>query len=201
MKLRYSKTSPFVRKVIVVALETGLESRIERIPTDAWAPDTDLPQDNPLCKVPTLIADDGMHLYDSPVVCEYLDSLHDGGKLFPPAGETRWTALRRQALADGIMDAALASRTETTMRPAEYRWAPWLDRQGRAIKRAIDALEAEALDLDRQFTIGEITIVCALGYLDFRLPALAWQHGHPQLTAWYATQQRRASVAATVPHD
>ncbi len=199
MKLRYSLASPFARKVLITGLETGLDSRIERIPTDAWAPDTDLPRDNPLCKVPALITDGGEHLYDSPVICEYLDSLHAGSKLFPPTGEARWTALRRQALADGIMDAAVASRTESTNRPAEYRWTGWLDRQGRAIARAVDTLETEAPGLAGTFSIGEIAVVCALGYLDYRLPALAWRQDHPRLASWYALQQDRASVAATVP--
>lgn len=200
MKLRYSPTSPFVRKVVISALETGLDSKIERILTNAWAADTDLPLDNPLGKVPALITGDGEHLYDSPVICEYLDSLHDGNKLFPPSGGARWTALRRQALADGIMDAAVAWRIETTTRPAEYRWGSWSDRLAKVIARALAVLEEEAGDLAGRFTIGEITIVCALSYLDFRWPSLAWRQDHPNLASWYATQELRASVAATVPN-
>ena len=93
MKLRYSQTSPYVRKVMVAAIEIGLEGQIEVVPTDPWDPETDLPDDNPLGKVPTLITEDGMTLLDSVVICEYLDRLHDGRPLFPPAGETRWRAL------------------------------------------------------------------------------------------------------------
>lgn len=201
MKLRYSPASPFVRKVLITARETGLEGRIETIPTNAWAPDTDLPRDNPLGKVPALVTDGGEHLYDSPVICEYLDSLHEGSKLFPPAGGARWTALRRQALADGMMDAAVSCRTETTNRPAEFRWTGWLERQGRAITRAADTLEEDVAGLSGSFAIGEIAIVCALGYLDFRLPSLAWRQGRPRLAAWYGALESRASVAATAPHE
>jgi glutathione S-transferase len=199
MKLRFSPTSPYVRKVRIVALETGLDDRIERIATNAWAPETDLPLDNPLGKVPALITDGGEHLYDSPVICEYLDSLHDGAKLFPAAGGARWTTLRRQALADGIMDAAVIWRLEMTSRPAELRWTEWSERQSRAITRGLDVLEEEANTLSRQITIGEITIVCALGYLDFRWPSVVWRQNRPALAAWYALHEARASVAATVP--
>ncbi len=107
MKLRYSPTSPYTRKVVVTAAELGLGDRIERIPTNTRDPNSDLPRDNPLGKIPTLITDEGDRLYDSPVVCEYLDSLHDGTRLFPPAGGARWRALRLQALGDGIIDATI----------------------------------------------------------------------------------------------
>ena len=115
MKLRFSGTSPFVRKVVIQALETGLDSKIERVTTATTDPA--LAKENPLSKVPSLTLDDGSHLYDSPVICEYLDSLHGGAKMFPAAGPARWTALRRQALGDGMMDAAVARRGESR-RPA-----------------------------------------------------------------------------------
>ncbi len=197
MKLRYSLTSPYVRKVVITAIETGLDGAIERIPTDPWAGDTDLVQDNPLSKVPTLITDGGERLYDSPVICEYLDSLHDGVKLFPTGG-ARWIALRRQALADGILDAGLIWRLETTSRPAQFRWPEWQERQQRAILRGLDALEEEHLAAD-SFTIGEISVAAALGYLDFRFPAIAWRRGRPRLAAWSASIENRPSVAASRP--
>ena len=117
MKLRYSPTSPYVRKVTVTAQETGVQPRIERVPTVTTDPASGLAKDNPLGKVPTLILDDGERLYDSPVICEYLDGLHGGAKIVPPAGPERWVALRRQALADGILDAAVLRLMETR-RPA-----------------------------------------------------------------------------------
>src|SRR3546814_4963738 len=107
MKLRYSPTSPYVRKVNVVAIETGLQDRIERVPTVTADPASGLAKDNPLGKVPVLITDDGMRLYDSPVICEYLDSLHEGPKLIPTEGIARWVTLSQQALADGLLDAAI----------------------------------------------------------------------------------------------
>ena len=201
MYLRYSQTSPFVRKVMIVAIETGLGGGLRLEKTNAWAPDTDLPRDNPLCKVPALVTDGGEHLYDSPVICEYLDSLHDGAKLFPAAGGARWTALRRQALADGIMDAAVAVRVETVTRPDAYRWDAWAERQRVAIRRGVDAREEEADSLDQRFSIGEIAIACALGYLEFRHAIDDWRHNHPALSAWYDRIAQRPSVVATIPKD
>ena len=125
MKLRYSPTSPYVRKVTVLAMETGLDQRIERLPT-ASSPDNPNPElgkENPLFKVPCLLTDDGLVLYDSPVICEYLDAQHGGRKWFP-AGNARWVALRQMALADGILDAALLRRYEL-LRPQAERSAGW----------------------------------------------------------------------------
>ena len=201
MKLRYSPTSPYVRKVTILALETGLDSEIERLRTNAWDPATDLPSDNPLGKVPCLVLDDGQQLYDSPVICEVLDSLHDGVKFFPPAGPARWTAIRRQALADGILDAALQVVIESLRRPEEFRWQGWIDRQKAAINRGLAQLEREADDLGKQFTIGEVTIVAALGYLDFRMANDDWRKSHPKLAAWFADVSKRPSVSATVPQE
>ena len=120
MLLRFLATSPYVRKVMVLALEAGLGDRIEKVPTSPQADEDSLIEHNPLSKVPTLVCDDGTVLYDSPVVCEYLDTLHDGPRFFPEGGKARWTALRRQALADGILDALVLRRYEG-MRPAELR--------------------------------------------------------------------------------
>ena len=107
MKLRYSQASPYVRKVLMVAHEVGLADRIELSPTNVWAPDSPIVRDNPLAKIPTLLTEDGLVLFDSPVIAEYLDSLHEGRRLFPAAGRARWVALRQQAVGDGICDAAV----------------------------------------------------------------------------------------------
>lgn len=199
LKLRWNTTSPYARKVVITAMETGLDDQIERILTNPWAAGTDLGKDNPLGKVPTLITESGERLYDSPVICEYLDSLHKGRKLFPAAGSARWTALRRQALADGIVDAGGAWRIETVVRPAQYCWQDWKERQSGAVFRSLDALEKEELGED--FTIGEIAIVAALGFFDFRFPSVDWRSGRPRLTGWYKAIQNRPSVAATIPKD
>ena len=138
MKLRYSATSPYVRKVLVTAFELGLEKRIERIPTDVHTPDSALDNDNPLSKVPALTMEDSEVLYDSPVICEYLDSLHQGTKLFPPAGPARWRALRQQALCDGILDAAILCMLESKRRPEALRWPDAIAKQSGKMSRALD---------------------------------------------------------------
>ena len=199
MKLRYAPPSPFVRKVMVVAIEGGIESRIEKIPT-AVVPVTPNDQhkgENPLVKVPSLTTDDGIVLYDSPVICEYLDTLHKAAKMFPAAGPARWTALRRQALGDGILDAAVLCRYETAVRPKELQWDAWIEGQMRKVRGGLDALEGE--QLAGPFDIGAITIACALGYLDFRYPAENWRATRPRLAAWYADVAKRPSMQQTVP--
>jgi glutathione S-transferase len=199
MKLRTSATSPYARKVWIVAHETGLTDRIEAVSTNVWDPATDVGRDNPLGKVPALIADGGEAIYDSPVICEYLDSLHDGQKLVPPAGGARWTQKRLEALGDGILDALLAMRIETTMRPEDKRWPDWVARQDAAVQRGLAQLEDEVAAWGDSFLIGQIAIVAVLGYLDFRFPQSAWRERYPALAAWYAVLSNRPSVAATVP--
>lgn len=201
MKLRYSAASPFVRKVMVVALETGLAPRIERVPTTV-APNQvnrDYQREQPLAKVPALTTDDGAVLYDSRVICEYLDSLNQGPKLFPAAGAARWTALRRQALGDGLCDAAVLTRYETFLRPEEKRWDQWIDGQMRKVRGALDALEAEAPSLGGGIDIGLIAIGCALGYMDFRYASEHWRSSRPKLAAWYEDFAARASMVETQP--
>ena len=140
MKLRYAATSPYVRKVVVALAELGLDDRVERIDTLVWDPATDIGATNPLGKVPALITDDGAVLFDSPVICEYLNDLA-GGPMFP-AGAARWPALRLQALGDGILDAAILRLLESR-RPAERQSADWMARQKRSVDRALDVLEGE----------------------------------------------------------
>jgi glutathione S-transferase len=201
MKLRYSANSPYVRKVSVVALETGLDKRIERIPAQVSPVTVNeaVARENPLTKVPSLTTDDGMVLYDSPVICEYLDSLHSGAKLFPAVGAARWTALRQQALGDGILDAALLARYEGALRPENLRWAEWSEGQMRKVRQGLAALDAEVAQLSGPLTIGQITAGCALGYLDFRFPDEGWHDRHVKLAAWYQGFSKRASMQATVP--
>jgi glutathione S-transferase len=204
MKLRFAAASPFVRKVVVVSLETGLSERIERVSTSVSPvkPNEDIARENPLIKVPALTADDGMVLYDSPVICEYLDTLHDGPKLFPPSGQPRWTALKQQALADGLLEAAILMRYEN-LRPEEMRWKDWVESQMRRVRGALAALEieTEAGALNGPLTIGHVTVGCALGYLDFRFAAEEWRMRHRQLAAWFEDFNKRRSMQLTVPRD
>jgi glutathione S-transferase len=200
VKLRYSPTSPYVRKVMVVALETGLEGKLEKIETSVapTKPNADVAKVNPLMKVPALALDNGETLFDSPVICEYLDSLHGGAKMFPASGPARWTALRRQALGDGILDAAILTRYES-IRPDAVKWPDWIDGQMAKVRNALADGEADADKLGTTVDIGTITIGCALGYLDFRFASESWRAKHPKLAKWYDGFAKRPSMASTAP--
>jgi glutathione S-transferase len=198
MKLRYSPTSPYVRKVVVTALELGIDGRIERIATNTADPASGLAADNPLAKVPALLTDDIGPLYDSPVICEYLDSLQGAPKLHPAAGPARWVALRRQALADGMTDAAILRRLEE-MRPAGEQSPSWIVKQQAKVEAGLDALEREAAGFAKDPGIDQIAVGCALGYLDFRYAADRWRDRRPALARWFDAFARRPSMAATAP--
>jgi glutathione S-transferase len=196
MKLAFSAASPYVRKVMACAIARGLADKIEK-----WVigtTDPALQAVNPLSKVPSLVTDDGVVLFDSPVICEYLDSIGNSAKLFPPAGPARWTALRREALGDGILDASQPRRREIALPQDEGR-TQFIALQRGKVARAVDALEAEADSLGALTTIGEITIGCALGYLDFRFPHEPWRPGHPKLEAWYTRVVALPPLAGTMP--
>jgi glutathione S-transferase len=197
MKLHWSPRSPFVRKVMIAAHETGLADRLRTVRTVVAMsrPNRELLPDNPLGKIPTLVLDDGITLYDSGVICEYLDSLHDGTRLFPPPGPSRWLALRRHALATGYLDMLILWRNA---REIECPPAGWLDGFALKSRACLAALDAEASTLTQApFGIGHIAIGCALSYLDFRFADLAWRDGHPALAAWHESFRARPSVQAT----
>ncbi|MEE8395470.1 MAG: glutathione S-transferase family protein [bacterium] len=201
MKLHWSPRSPFVRKVMILAHETGLDDRIERVRSVVGqiVLNADVMRDNPLNKIPTLVLEDGTVIYDSPVVCEYLDGLHGGAKMFPadPADPAaRVTALRWQALGDGLLDLLLLWRNELG-RPAERQFEPVLEAFKAKTQAVLDSLEGEAQSLaGRPFGIGHISIGCALSYLDFRLAELNWRDGRPTLAQWHEGFSDRASVRA-----
>jgi glutathione S-transferase len=201
MKLYFNSASPFVRKVRVVARETGLDSKIEEIPTavSPIQPNADLARANPLTKIPALVADDGTTLFDSPVICEYLDSLHAGRKLFPAGGPARWSALRLQATGDGVLDAGILCRYEDVIRPKEFQWTGWTDGQKAKWHAGLDLLEREASTLGGEPTIGSIAVACALGWLDFRYGADNWRSTRPQLARWFEQFSARPSMQATMP--
>jgi len=201
IKLYYAPLSPFARKARVIALETGLDRDIEAIQVTVSPvnPNADLARDNPLIKVPTLVTAEGSALFDSRVICEYLDTLHSGRKFFPAAGEARWQALRQQALCDGIMDAAVLCRYEAAIRPQQYQWSEWRSGQLGKITRGLTVLEHEGAALEGELTIGSVTAVCALAYLDFRLPEIKWRNAAPGLAAWFEKMSKRPSFEATAP--
>lgn len=198
MKLLFSPTSPFARKVRITALETGLHGRIEMVPINTEDPNSGLAAHNPLRKIPVLETEFGP-LYDSPVICEYLDTLHAGPKLFPAGGAARWQALRAQALADGLKDAALLLRYEQILRPADRQSDSWIERQRLKIAGALDRMEADGAEFDGVLTIGGISVACALGYLDFRFPDWDWRKTHPFLATWHHHFAARPSYTATQP--
>jgi glutathione S-transferase len=201
MKLHWSPRSPFVRKVMIVAHERGLIDRLECVRTLAalTTPHAELMRDNPLSKIPTLVLDDGTALYDSPVICEYLDVLDGEPQLFPVEREPRMRALRRQALGDGFLDLLVLARnerlreepSEVHLKSAAVRGAAVLD----SLEREAEALTASTL------SIGHIAIGCALSYLDFRFADQDWRKDHARLADWHAGFSARPSVQATHPVD
>jgi len=197
MLLRYSPTSPFVRKVAVLLHETGLADGVVLETVDGWSEPEQLTDDNPLSMVPTLVLGDGSTLYDSPVICEYLDRLHDGTPMIPADGDVRWQVLREQALADGILDCAVLTFVELQRRPEELRWDWWLELKRRAITRSLDWLERELAAFEGRVDLGTVSIGVALGYLDLRGAVGDWRTGRPGLAAWYADFAQRPSMIAT----
>lgn len=200
MKIFYSPASPFVRKVLVAAHELGLHERIERLPANAHPINRDrgIVVKNPLGKVPTLITDEGAALFDSRVICEYLDTLGDG-EIVPREGPERWRALVDQSLADGICDAAVLARYETALRPAELQWGDWLEGQLDKVACALVEVEARVVDFGDRVDIGTIAYGCALGYLDYRFASLNWRDRHPNTAAWFEWFGGRDSMVATRP--
>lgn len=199
MLLRHSHTSPFVRKVTVLLHETGLTARVRLETVDGWSEPGALTADNPLSMVPTLVLDDGSSLYDSTVICDYLDQQHGGFRMIPPQGEARWQVLRDQALADGMLECAVLIFVELFKRPEDKRWDWWLELKRRAILRSLDLLEAQAERLVGRVDLGSISIAVALGYLDLRGAVGEWRDGRPRLAGWYAAFAARPSMTATVP--
>jgi glutathione S-transferase len=199
MKLRYSSASPFVRKVLVFAHETGLAGQIECIKTDVWADGSDIVKDNPLGKIPALVTPDGTFI-GSALCCEYLDSLHGGPRLIPAETPQRWSALQRHSLADGIIEAAVAYIVESIRRPEALVYAGMQERQRAKILRALDRIEATAGQAGGAVDLAAITLGCALGYLDFRHPNIDWRLSRPALASWFAAFDERTSMRATKPH-
>ena len=201
MRLLSSPTSPYARKVRMTVLEKGLADRVAiepGVPMGTADEAAAVRRVNPLGKIPALVLDTGEALYDSPVICEYLDGIGTGPALLPASGTGRWTALRLQALGDGVADAAFNIVMEHR-RAEALRSSEWLDRWTRAIHGAADALEEALAAGPLAADLGAIAIAAAFGYVDFRLPQIDWRAGRPRLTAAFADLAARPSFVATAP--
>jgi glutathione S-transferase len=200
-KLYYASTSPYVRKVMITAHCLGLAGQVEKLESAAHPIKRDerIAHFNPLAKVPALQTDEGLALYDSRVICEYLDN-HAGGSLFPREGTQRWVSLVRQALGDGLLDAAMLARYETVARPVDKQWDGWIDGQLTKIRAVLADIETQAPHYSVvPDDIGLIAIGCGLGYLDFRFGHLDWRRGHPATAAWFAVFDQHPAMVATRP--
>lgn len=194
MELWYSTTSPFARKVRVAAEELGLSARLSLRETNPWRAE-ELRAVNPLCKVPTLVCDDGTVLYESGVICDYLDTLGPERRLFPQSGPARWQALVLQGLADGALTAAGRLYADE-QREENERSAAMMTRFSRAIDAALDDLEARDLAFGPP-TIGDVSLGVLCGYLDFRWPARDWRGSRPRLAGWYDVFEMGVSMQKT----
>ena len=200
MRLYHSPTSPYVRKVMVLLLETGQADDVTIVPAHGTPLDPgSMPlAQNPLGKLPCLERDDGPSLYDSRVICRFLDH-RAGGRLYP-APPRLWDTLTLEATGDGILDAALLMRYETHVRPEPSRSPEWAEAQWDKVTRALDALEVLWLShLNGPLDMGQVAVACALGYVDFRHGARNWRNGRDALARWYDAFAQRPSMAATLP--
>jgi glutathione S-transferase len=198
MKILFSPTSPYVRKCLVAAHELGLGDQVQLLPSNAHPVqrDQEIIRSNPLGKVPTFFTDDGQVLYDSRVICEYLDDLA-GGALFPASGAKRWETLTLQSLGDGVLDAALLARYEDVARPEPLRWPEWRAGQLDKAETSLAHLNARPTLLEGRVDIGAIAVGCALWYLDLRFPEFEWRIRFPEVARWAEAFGRRPSMTTT----
>ena len=202
MKLLGSLASPYVRKVRIVMAEKKLD--YELVLENVWAPETTVPQSNPLGKVPCLIMEDGASMFDSRVIVEYLDTLTPVGKLIPAQSRERAVVKCWEALADGMLDAAILVRLEKTLRPAEQQSQIWMDRQMGKVHAGLKTMAADLGEtpycVGNQFTLADVAVGCALGWLSFRFPEIVWRDDHANLARLFDKVSERPSFKDTVPH-
>lgn len=200
MKLHWSPKSPYVRKVMMCAQELQVTDRLTLVRSVAamLKPNPAIMQDNPLSKIPTLVLDDGMVLFDSSVICQYLNELVQG-PLIANTGPARWQALRWEAFGDGLLDVLILWRNE---REREHPIQVLMEAFELKTHAALTRLESEVPALEAAtFGLGHVSLCCALGYLDYRFDALGWRNEAPGLARWYAEMQKKPSVKSTEPAD
>jgi glutathione S-transferase len=202
MILRSSPSSPFGRKARIAASLLGFDGDVKIERADTTDANDNVRVQNPLGKIPVLIAEDGVAYYDSRVILDYLDDRAGGGKIVPREPKVRLAALRLQALGDGILDASILTIYEARWRKTEAREPKWLEHQAGKVTRALAALEAAPPALDGGLPhVGQITLACVLGYRDFRFGG-DWRRDHPRLLAWLDSFAARVpGYAATKPTD
>jgi len=198
MELKFSPLSPYVRKVTVTAHELGIAGRIRLTPVKTRDEPESIAPFNPLGKIPALVTDGGAVLYDSPVICEYLDAEYGNHRLLPASGARRWEILTRMALADGTMDAAILVRHERA-RSAERQSADWIDWQLRKVLASLDRLEQSVDTFGDALDLGTIAVGCALGYMPLRIAELEGLPRWPRLRAWYESVSQRDPFHLTTP--
>jgi glutathione S-transferase len=199
MRLIYSPASPFVRKVVVLMHEAGLSDKVTLNPVATTALNTadDARAANPLGKIPALVRDGDSTIFDSRVICRYLDDLA-GSNLYP--ADRLWDVLTLEALADGIMESAVSMVYEVRLRPENEQSPAWIDAQWSKVTHALAALEADQFAAATgDVNMGQLAVACALGYLDFRHAGRNWQADFPKLAAWQQQIGQRASMMATTP--
>ena len=199
MKLHYSPTSPFARKVRVLAIEANLDNMIEYEVTDVWDEASPFRETNPLSKIPVLVTEDGLELFDSPVICAYLDTRHGGQRFIPVAEPAHWRVLRIEAACDGIMDASFQTVMELRNREAEQQSPYWLERYRSAIEAGIAWLDKNKYEFIESGTYAPICAAVALAYVNFRLPSIEWQKDRKVLSEWFEEFSQRPSMKTTEP--
>ena len=201
MKLISVGASPFARKARASIIELGLQDRVEIVDPGVVTPVSNndgLNDINPLGMIPALVLDNGEALYDSAVICEYLNQAGEGS-LYPTEINDRYRALQLHALANGILDLSVATRYEIAMRPAEFQWPTFIEHQEEKVLRGLDQLEQQCDSFSSEPTIGELTVACALGYRDFRYNHVDWRGDNPKLAQWFEVMMTRESLSSTVP--
>ena len=201
MKLTFSPASPFARKVRIAAIELGLIDKIEFVPTTVapGQPNEEYSRITPLKKLPVLILDNGNVILDSYVIVEYLDELAGGGKLIPASSATRWKVKSEHSMLQGMLDSMLLCRYEKITRPEPLRWQAWQDDHWSRAWKGMARFEKEAEMLSRPFDIAQISLVCVLGYADFRFADCGWRKAYPKLDAFHEKMLARPSVKISVP--
>ncbi|MEO1495311.1 MAG: glutathione S-transferase [Pseudomonadota bacterium] len=199
MKLFHAAASPYVRKVMVTLHETGQVDQVETVPgaTTPLDPNPVLLEQNPLGRIPALVTEDAGTLFDSRVICRYLNA-RAGAGLYGTGG-AEFPIIGREALAEGMIDSCLLTVYEGRLRPEEKVHQPYIDGQLGKVRRAMAAFNARIGEMSGDLTIDKIALGCGIGYADFRLPDLGWRDDNPALAEWYAAFADRPSMQATIP--